>query len=170
MTTKEMLKDYVNEVANGLAMTDYGKLAEIVETLFEAKSKDLTVYTAGNGGSAATASHICNDLLKGCGVCGHIGYKAECLSDSNAVLTCLANDFDYESVFSFQLRADSSRRSTCRNCRNQCASSHASLRHDGGNGAVCSECITSRLGALSDPLLRMADSSAVRNDFSLSGS
>ena len=36
---------------------------------------------------------------------GHIGYKAECLSDSNAVLTCLANDFDYESVFSFQLRA-----------------------------------------------------------------
>jgi len=105
MTTKEMLKDYVNEVANGLAMTDYGKLAEIVETLFEAKSKELTVYTAGNGGSAATASHICNDLLKGCGVCGHIGYKAECLSDSNAVLTCLANDFDYESVFSFQLRA-----------------------------------------------------------------
>ena len=44
-------------------------------------------------------------MLKGCGVCGNAGYKAECLADSLAVITCLANDFDYESVFSIQLRA-----------------------------------------------------------------
>ena len=99
------LNTYSQEVITAIQNTDMTTLAKMAELLFAAKDKDLTIYTVGNGGSAATASHICNDLLKGCGVCGNPGYKAECLCDSTAVLTCLANDFDYESVFSIQLRA-----------------------------------------------------------------
>ena len=105
MDTKEILKAYSEEVICAIQNTDYSLLAQIAELLFRAKDRDVTIFTIGNGGSAATASHICNDLLKGCGVCGNPGYKTECLCDSTAVLTCLANDFDYESVFSIQLRA-----------------------------------------------------------------
>lgn len=105
MVTLELLDTYTDEVSSALRHTDFEELSKIVELLYEAKDKDLTVYTAGNGGSAATASHICNDLLKGCGVCGNPGYKAECLGDSLAVVTCLANDFDYDSIYSLQLKA-----------------------------------------------------------------
>ena len=98
-----MLEMYTNEVAGCITRTDCDALAEIIQILLKARENNATIYTAGNGGSAATASHICNDLLKGCSVCGHNGFKTECLADSVAVLTCLANDFDYESVFSIQL-------------------------------------------------------------------
>ena len=59
--------------------------------------------TAGNGGSAATASHICNDLLKGARVYGRTGFSAICLGDSLPVLTCLANDFSYEDIYRVQM-------------------------------------------------------------------
>ncbi len=60
------------------------------------------VYLIGNGGSAATASHFATDLnkiqrqhrLKG---------SAICLSDNSSMLTMIANDFDFNSVYRFQL-------------------------------------------------------------------
>lgn len=105
MCNKEILTGYSKQVKDAISGTDFNVLSNIVETIYAIKDTDSVIYTAGNGGSAATSSHICNDLLKGCGVCGHTGFKAECLSDSTAVITCLANDFDYESVYSIQLNA-----------------------------------------------------------------
>jgi len=105
MCNKEILSNYSKQVTDAILSTDYDVVSDIVEALYAVKDTDSVIYTAGNGGSAATASHICNDLLKGCGVCGHTGFKTECLSDSTAVITCLANDFDYESVYSIQLDA-----------------------------------------------------------------
>lgn len=100
---KEMLKAYAKEISEGIMKTDFDSMAKIIDVLLDAKERKATIFTAGNGGSAATASHICNDLLKGCNVCNKNGFITECLADSTAVLTCLANDFDYESVFSIQL-------------------------------------------------------------------
>lgn len=56
-----------------------------------------TVYSCGNGGSASTASHFVNDLMK------MTGGNAVCLADNTALLTALANDASYASVFSAQL-------------------------------------------------------------------
>ena len=100
---QNLLENYINDVQEKIAKTDFSSLAQISEIILNAKERGTTIFTIGNGGSAATASHICNDLLKGCAVCGHTGFKAECLCDSSAVITCLSNDFDYESVFSIQL-------------------------------------------------------------------
>jgi len=104
MDAKTKLRDYVADVAQRVANSDFDALAAIVQRLLQAKSDGKTVYTVGNGGSAATASHTCNDLLKGCRVDDNAGFKAICLSDSNAIVTCLANDFSYEDVFSIQLK------------------------------------------------------------------
>lgn len=54
------------------------------------------VYLIGNGGSAANAVHIANDLI-GCGI------KAHALTADVATLTAIANDFGYERIFSYQL-------------------------------------------------------------------
>ncbi len=54
------------------------------------------VYVIGNGGSAANALHIANDLFS-CGV------RAHALAADVSTLTALANDFGFENVFSAQI-------------------------------------------------------------------
>lgn len=65
------------------------------------------VFVCGNGGSAANAIHIANDLHYGIGACGPglklPGLRIEALSANNAVTTCLANDTGYENIYSHQL-------------------------------------------------------------------
>lgn len=54
------------------------------------------VYVLGNGGSAGIASHFAADLIK------TLKIPSQTLYDSN-LLTCLANDWGYETAFSYPL-------------------------------------------------------------------
>ena len=56
-----------------------------------------SVLFVGNGGSAAVASHMAIDFSKNAGI------RARAFNDASA-LTCLANDFSYEEVFSEQIK------------------------------------------------------------------
>ncbi|MDO4569806.1 MAG: SIS domain-containing protein [Planctomycetia bacterium] len=95
---------YAQEVAEALLKTDFQMLERIAEAILETKKNDATIFTAGNGGSAATASHIINDLTKGCRIHQRNGFKTICLNDSSVLVTCLANDFCYEDVYKILLR------------------------------------------------------------------
>ena len=55
------------------------------------------VYLCGNGGSAANANHIANDLVLSCGI------DAESLCANTAALTAAANDFGFYKCFSKQI-------------------------------------------------------------------
>ena len=98
------LTEYAESVATSLLRTRFETLAKIAGLILSTKKTGARVFTAGNGGSAATASHMCNDLLKGARVLGRSGFRAICLNDSAPIVTCLANDFSYEDVFSIQLQ------------------------------------------------------------------
>ena len=98
------LTAYASDTAARLMRTDFSILAEIGERLLKMKADGRTVFLIGNGGSAATASHVTNDLVKGCRVGNTPGFRAFCLSDSNALVTCLANDFSYEEIYTILLR------------------------------------------------------------------
>ena len=106
---KKRLRDYIDDVSKCIHKSDFDILAKIVERLIQVKIDGKTIFTIGNGGSASTASHFCNDLLKGCRVEGNEGFKAICLNDSNAIITCLANDFSYKDIFSIQLKTFASK-------------------------------------------------------------
>jgi len=56
------------------------------------------IYTFGNGGSGATASHIAGDLAKGCKL------QAFCLNDNTPQVSAISNDVKYRSVFVNQVR------------------------------------------------------------------
>ena len=62
------------------------------------------LFICGNGGSGANAIHIANDFLYGAGISNKKGLKVEALTSNSAVLTCLANDIGYDSVFSEQIK------------------------------------------------------------------
>lgn len=55
-----------------------------------------TTWICGNGGSAANANHMVNDLVP-------YNVRAESLCSNVALLTALANDFGYNRVFAQQL-------------------------------------------------------------------
>lgn len=61
------------------------------------------IWTAGNGGSASTASHLVCDLAKGVALGTNQQVRAFCLNDNLAINTAWANDFSYEVALQRQL-------------------------------------------------------------------
>lgn len=61
------------------------------------------VFLVGNGGSAATASHLANDLSKGAAVDGKPRIRAIALTDNVPLITAWGNDSSYDDVFVEQL-------------------------------------------------------------------
>lgn len=105
----QILEEYAVDCAERIKQSDFEALGRIADVILETKRTGATIFTAGNGGSAATASHICNDLTKGCRVLGRPGFRAECLADSTAVVTCLGNDYGYDDIFIVPLETRANR-------------------------------------------------------------
>jgi D-sedoheptulose 7-phosphate isomerase len=63
-----------------------------------------TIYTAGNGGSAAEALHLAEELI-GRYRTSRPPRRAVCLCADPTALTCIANDFGFEAVFERQCEA-----------------------------------------------------------------
>ncbi len=98
---KEFIQDYQNRLIRCIQTFDWSPVARLAQEILLIQKEGRHIFLCGNGGSAANAMHIANDLLylrlKGRGV------KAEALPANQAVVTCLANDIGYENIFSFQL-------------------------------------------------------------------
>ena len=63
-----------------------------------------TLLTCGNGGSAADAQHLAEELT-GRYRANRRAFPAICLAADNTAITCIANDFGYEQVFARQVEA-----------------------------------------------------------------
>lgn len=99
VVTKRYL-DTLGELLQGL---DHDAIADAVGLLRTARDRHRTVYLAGNGGSAASASHLANDLGKATRRSGRALMRVMCLSDNTPWFSALANDEGYDRVFAGQL-------------------------------------------------------------------
>lgn len=103
---KDVLKQQSDELKK--ALSDLGTFHEQVRTVYtelkEAFDRGHTVYVAGNGGSATQAQHLSDEML-GRYKSNRRPYPVVALTADSAALTCIANDFGYEFVFSRQLEA-----------------------------------------------------------------
>jgi len=61
---KRIAADYLQSFEKLLRKVDLDAIERIVKRLRDARDRGATTYVAGNGGSAATASHRVNDLGK----------------------------------------------------------------------------------------------------------
>jgi D-sedoheptulose 7-phosphate isomerase len=93
-------RDREIEVMNGL---DYEAINEAMNVIVEAWQRGNRIYVFGNGGSAATASHMANDFNKG--ISEKVGKKFQLVSlvDNFSTVMAIANDISYDEVFRFQL-------------------------------------------------------------------
>ncbi len=94
---------YLDYLASVLKVIDTREIGQFIETLLDARERGATIYFIGNGGSAATASHFANDI--GLGTNSYDKpFRAVSLTDNQAIITALGNDFGYEEIFVRQLR------------------------------------------------------------------
>ncbi|HOZ48648.1 MAG TPA: SIS domain-containing protein [Candidatus Hydrogenedentes bacterium] len=100
------LDGYCNELAEALRAVDRGAFDGVVAALVTAQAEDRFVYVCGNGGSAATASHMINDIVKAPAIAtGCRPIRAIGLTDCVPLMTALANDIDYAEAFAWELAA-----------------------------------------------------------------
>lgn len=105
------MKDYSEAIAayfkrekEAIDALDVNALSDALGAIVKACEQGGTIYTMGNGGSAATASHFVCDFAKGVYQYTDNPYRMICLSDNTPMLTAIANDISYDDVFSFQLK------------------------------------------------------------------
>lgn len=83
---------------------DFFVLEKITETIVNAYKDDKTIYVAGNGGSAATASHYQVDFGFFVRYFKKKRIKVRSLTDHSPLMTAIGNDNSYEEVFTQQMQ------------------------------------------------------------------
>jgi D-sedoheptulose 7-phosphate isomerase len=96
---------YLKEVGDILERLPNDQIAQIILALEQARMDGRQIFIIGNGGSAATASHFANDLLKATVIDGKPRMKPIALTDNIPIMLAYANDCGYETIFAEQLDA-----------------------------------------------------------------
>jgi D-sedoheptulose 7-phosphate isomerase len=104
MNTAENFRDYFNRLKETLDKLDLVLIQKVVDELLKCREDGRTMFIFGNGGSAANASHIAGDFLKGISYGMEKRFKAHSLVDNIAGTTAITNDLSYDEVFIEQLR------------------------------------------------------------------
>jgi len=98
-----LILGYSSRLQEVLACSDWSSVNLLAQDMLRCWQERRQVFFCGNGGSAGNAVHLANDFLYGIAKKTGGGLKVQALSANSAVMTCLANDVGYESIFSEQL-------------------------------------------------------------------
>lgn len=100
----ENIKKYRKKEIEILERLNLEQISRAMEAIVETWEKDADIYVFGNGGSAATASHMANDFNKGISEKTGKKFRMHCLCDNFSTVMAIANDSSYEEIFRFQLK------------------------------------------------------------------
>ncbi len=101
---KSFTRKYVSTLNQLLEQIDAEVIQSILDTLETTRCAGGRVYVLGNGGSAATASHMVNDLGAGLRRRDIINFDIISLADNTPVCSAISNDVGYENIFYLQLK------------------------------------------------------------------
>ena len=103
MDFSKQIKDYLELEIKILSELNQKEINNAMNLLEETREKGSNVYVFGNGGSAATASHMENDFNKGVSEKLKKKYRFHCINANMATIMAIANDNGYACVFEQQL-------------------------------------------------------------------
>jgi len=101
---KTDIKQYLRAVNETLSKVNVDTIDAFVGLLLDAYHNERNIYIFGNGGSSATASHFCGDMVKGLSYGLEKRFRAICLNDNLPALMAIANDSSYDDIFVEQLK------------------------------------------------------------------
>jgi D-sedoheptulose 7-phosphate isomerase len=102
-TTSSFVDRYLRETAEIALAVDRDDLTRVIDVLWSAYAADKQIFTCGNGGSAANASHLACDIAKFTWVEGKRRFKCASLCDNAALISALTNDVGFNRIFLDQL-------------------------------------------------------------------
>lgn len=88
--------DYLSLNETGLNLLNKSDVMKACHLIENTAKNNGVIWTAGNGGSASTASHAQCDLSKGVSESAAINIRAVCLNDLMPLLSAWENDFGHE--------------------------------------------------------------------------
>ena len=103
ISAKDSILSYSSRLQEVLESADWSGVNCLAEDMLSCWRGKRQVFFCGNGGSAGNALHLANDFLYGIAKKTGGGLRVQALSANPAILTCLANDVGYDSIFSEQL-------------------------------------------------------------------
>ncbi|HWL92855.1 MAG TPA: SIS domain-containing protein [Phycisphaerae bacterium] len=105
MSTDKKIEASIHEhlAALGVMPRYAGVIGQIVGVVRDALAAGNKILTCGNGGSAAEAMHLAEEMV-GRFSRDRAPLAALCLASDPSALTCIANDFGYERVFARQIQ------------------------------------------------------------------
>ncbi|HVO99229.1 MAG TPA: SIS domain-containing protein [Bryobacteraceae bacterium] len=95
---------YRDTLIQTIQTIDAAKVSQAIEWFREVRDQGNAIFVAGNGGSAATASHFVCDMLKGASLGKPSRFRIQALHDSMPTLTAYANDLHYQYAAVEQLK------------------------------------------------------------------
>tara|TARA_Y100001935_G_C17009034_1_gene362006 strand:- start:25 stop:591 length:567 start_codon:yes stop_codon:yes gene_type:complete len=98
------LKNYSLKLNKCLDSSELIKIQELSNDIFLKLKSNKSIVVFGNGGSGSNAIHIVNDLItlkKNLNLTKSSVYS---LNSNVAVISCIANDFGYDQIFSEQIK------------------------------------------------------------------
>lgn len=102
----EFASRYFTYLKQILDAIEPASIDQLVGEFEQARQEGSTLFVAGNGGSAATATTMANDI--GFDIIRKTGtdkpFKIFALTDNNSLITAIANDVGYENLFLGQLK------------------------------------------------------------------
>jgi D-sedoheptulose 7-phosphate isomerase len=78
---------------------DMTAVERLVEVFLDAHQRGAQIFTMGNGGSGASASHAAGDFLKGASYGLDKRFKMICLNDNVPSMMAVANDIGWDDIF-----------------------------------------------------------------------
>jgi D-sedoheptulose 7-phosphate isomerase len=100
----DFVDNYLKELEKSVAKLSRADLWKVVEALQQAWRDDKLIFIIGNGGSAATASHMMNDINKLTIAEGKRRFRAWALTDNMPLVSAWGNDNTFDWSFSQPLR------------------------------------------------------------------
>lgn len=106
MDANKFISDYRKSLKEHVDKLDDQKIVEVIDLILKAGKADKQIFIAGNGGSAATASHMACDLAKTVLKGKHDTERLRIfsLSDNMPSITAISNDWHYDDIFVEQLK------------------------------------------------------------------
>ena len=103
VSSSSYAKRYFSTLSKVSKKINYDTIEELAKLMLNYYLSNKNIFVCGNGGSASISNHFICDHLKGTSLNTHLLPKIISLSSNLEIITAIANDIQYDEIFSFQL-------------------------------------------------------------------